>query len=203
MIRELVSQPESESLEFKLALRDPRAAARTLSALANSGGGRIVVGVDDRDRLVGDPDPVRSKRLLQTAADSLSPSLAVDVREVSLDGHPLVIAEVPTRAEGGAPVIAPDGALIRRGPSGESVPLSAAEIVQAFQIAQPGLDREQAAEEALDEVNRRLAALEETSREGFAEAARARGWWPQFQGWVIGGLIGALIGAGLTLLIGL
>jgi predicted HTH transcriptional regulator len=201
-LSELVSLPESESLEFKRTLRDRGMAARELSALANSGGGRIVIGVDDRTGLVGDPDPSRSKKLLQSAADELSPSLNVEVREATLDGHPLVIAEVPAPPEDQAPIIAPDGALVRRGRGGESVPLSGSEIVQAFQHAQPGLDPEQAAEKALGEINGRLAALEEATRAGFDAAARARGWWPQLQGWVIGGIVGALIGAGLTLLIG-
>jgi hypothetical protein len=52
-------------------------------------------------------------------------------------------------------------------------------------------------------MNRRLAALEDTTREGFAAAERERRWWPQLRGWLIGGLIGALIGAGVTALIGL
>jgi predicted HTH transcriptional regulator len=120
--------------------RDPRIAAREITALANSGGGRIVVGVDERAGPVGDPNPDGTRRLLERAAKSVGAGLTIDVFEATLDGHQLVICDVGPPPDD-APVIAPDGALVRRGPLGENVPLSGREVARAFQHAQPGVDQ--------------------------------------------------------------
>ena len=50
---ELARQGESADLEHKLSLSTPETTARVLAGLANSGGGRLVVGVDERRGIVG------------------------------------------------------------------------------------------------------------------------------------------------------
>jgi hypothetical protein len=49
-IRDLLKRPEGEDLEFETQVRDPRGVGRILAALANSGGGHLVIGWDERTR---------------------------------------------------------------------------------------------------------------------------------------------------------
>ena len=58
---------ESDRLEFKREARDLRAVGRAVCAFANSSGGLVVIGVDDRGGIVGvDEDPDRLQERLTT-----------------------------------------------------------------------------------------------------------------------------------------
>lgn len=58
---------ESERLEFKREARDLRAVGRAVCAFANSSGGLVVIGVDDRGGIVGvDEDPDRLQERLSS-----------------------------------------------------------------------------------------------------------------------------------------
>ena len=50
----LLLQPEGKTQEFKRDLSSPQNLLKTLVAFANSAGGRLVIGVDDARRVVGD-----------------------------------------------------------------------------------------------------------------------------------------------------
>ena len=63
--RECIRAGESERLEFKGEARDLRPAGRAVCAFANSSGGMVVIGVDDRGGIVGvDEDPDRLQERL-------------------------------------------------------------------------------------------------------------------------------------------
>lgn len=47
-LRELLSQPEGETLEFKRYLPEPEQLATLVAAFANTRGGRIIIGADER-----------------------------------------------------------------------------------------------------------------------------------------------------------
>lgn len=52
-IEELVAQGEHEQQDFKFLISDARKIARSISAFANHGGGRLLIGVKDNGSLVG------------------------------------------------------------------------------------------------------------------------------------------------------
>ncbi len=52
-IRSLIAQGEHQQLDFKFEISDARKIARTLSAFANTDGGRLLVGVKDNGRISG------------------------------------------------------------------------------------------------------------------------------------------------------
>lgn len=52
-IRQLVSEGEHCHQDFKFEISDARKIARSLSAFANTGGGRLLVGVKDNGRIAG------------------------------------------------------------------------------------------------------------------------------------------------------
>lgn len=50
---QILSQPESKTLEFKRDLSSPTNLLKTLVAFANSAGGKLVVGVADDMQVLG------------------------------------------------------------------------------------------------------------------------------------------------------
>src|SRR4051812_5972673 len=58
-INELLASPEGKTLEFKRDISSPDGMIRSVVAFANTAGGTIVIGVEDRTRRVrGVADPV-------------------------------------------------------------------------------------------------------------------------------------------------
>jgi predicted HTH transcriptional regulator len=52
-LKKLIAEGENQQLDFKFCISDSRKIARTLSAFANSDGGRILIGVRDNGRIAG------------------------------------------------------------------------------------------------------------------------------------------------------
>ena len=51
-ILDLISLPESKTLEFKETMPNPEAIAKTACGFANGGGGSIIIGVSDKDKKI-------------------------------------------------------------------------------------------------------------------------------------------------------
>lgn len=84
LLEELLRQPEGKTLEFKRDLSSPASALRALVAFANSAGGRLVIGVEDRTRVVaGVTTPLDvEERLANMVADSIEPRLVPEIEVV-------------------------------------------------------------------------------------------------------------------------
>jgi predicted HTH transcriptional regulator len=211
-LAELTGKPESETLEFKKDVRDVRAAARELAALANSGGGQLLVGVDDRRGIVGVPDTQRVLQILDAAARTISPPVDAAIYSAVIASHSVVVAEVASGDD--TPHVGADGTFARRTSDGRRIAFNGADLVdlvarraqsmgRGFEeearslLAEMNMRLEEAndlAERTRDDVNRE-AALAERERNA---AARARSWRSQFSGWLISGVIGVLLGLGAT-----
>lgn len=75
-IRRWVAAGESQTLEFKQRFSSPVAAARSLAALANTGGGVILIGIGDDGSVTGLEDPEGCLALVQqVSAFHLDPPL--------------------------------------------------------------------------------------------------------------------------------
>ncbi|MBT9394659.1 ATP-binding protein [Hymenobacter sp. NST-14] len=80
---ELIRQGEGERLEFKQRTTHPTRMARTLSSLANTHGGRVLVGVDDNGRITGVRDVEEELYQLREAARHyIDPPLEFTYREI-------------------------------------------------------------------------------------------------------------------------
>ena len=77
----LLRQPESKTLEFKRDLSSPDGVLRTIVAFANTSGGVVLIGVEDRTRRVrGVPDALAAEeRLASLIADSIVPHLVPEI----------------------------------------------------------------------------------------------------------------------------
>ena len=95
MLKDLIQQPESKTLEFKRDLSSPRPVLKTLVAFANSAGGRLVLGVTDDRQVIGVANPLdEEERLANMIADSITPRLVPNVEMVTVEGKTLLVVEV-------------------------------------------------------------------------------------------------------------
>lgn len=78
---QLLQRPEGKTLEYKRDLSSPEGLLKTLVAFANTAGGVIIVGVEDKTRRVaGVPDVLKTEeRLASIVADSIQPRLVPDI----------------------------------------------------------------------------------------------------------------------------
>jgi len=80
-VEQLLAQNEGKTLEFKACLAEPLPFLKTLVAFANSAGGTIIFGVEDKTRRVlGVDDPLDLEaRLANLVSDGIRPKLAPDI----------------------------------------------------------------------------------------------------------------------------
>jgi len=78
---DLLRRPEGKTLEFKRELSAPDGVLRTLVAFANTAGGVILIGVEDRTRHVrGVPEPLdMEERVASLVSDGIVPRLLPDL----------------------------------------------------------------------------------------------------------------------------
>jgi predicted HTH transcriptional regulator len=95
-LEDLLRQHEGKTLEFKRDLSSPGPALRALVAFANSAGGRLVIGVEDRTRaVVGVKAPLDvEERLANLIADSIEPRLLPEIEIVPWRKTQVVVATV-------------------------------------------------------------------------------------------------------------
>lgn len=93
-LRKLIAEGESQHLDFKYCVSDSRKIARTLTALANSDGGRILIGVRDNGSIAG----IRSDEeiyMVDTAAHLFCrPEITFTVKQHTTAGKTIVEVEV-------------------------------------------------------------------------------------------------------------
>lgn len=95
---ELIAGGEDSYVEFK---RDPTQRtdfANEMIALANTEGGRVLVGVDDSGAIVGVQEPQRvEEAVLNIARDNCNPPLRPTIDHVRADEGAVVVVNVPRR----------------------------------------------------------------------------------------------------------
>ncbi|MFQ5719106.1 MAG: ATP-binding protein [Acidobacteriota bacterium] len=78
---EIVKRPEGKTLEFKRDLSSPEGVLRTVVAFANTAGGTLLLGVEDKSRRVrGVGDPLAlEERLANLISDRIAPRLVPEI----------------------------------------------------------------------------------------------------------------------------
>jgi predicted HTH transcriptional regulator len=110
-VRRLAADSESEVLELKAGRVRPQDVARNVSAFANTSGGVLIWGVDEREGIVGVAEPARAEALVRRGVERVDPPPDVTVETVDVDGARVIVAEV--RKQPGHLHIA-DGTLFQR-----------------------------------------------------------------------------------------
>ncbi len=93
---DLLTTNEGKTLDFKRDLSSPKGLLKTLVAFANTAGGKVIIGVEDKTRRpVGIPSPLdEEERLCNLIADAIQPRLVPNIEMVTIDDQTLLIAEV-------------------------------------------------------------------------------------------------------------
>ena len=87
---------ESKTLELKRDLSSPTGPLRTITAFANSAGGRLVIGIADDGTVVGVEDPLAEEERIGSLIDDwISPQLVPAIDLVTLSGKTVLVVDVP------------------------------------------------------------------------------------------------------------
>ncbi len=93
---DIIVLPESKTLEFKRDLSSPDGVLKTLIAFANTAGGRIIIGIEDKTRLIRGVDEPLSfeERLTSLITDNILPQLVPSIEVIPYRNVYLISIEV-------------------------------------------------------------------------------------------------------------
>ncbi len=104
-IRQLITQGENQYLDFKYEISDAKKIARTFSAFANTGGGKLLIGVRD-DGAISGITTDEEAYMLDSAANIFSkPPIEYSIKSWLIDGK--TILEVSIQESKNKPHLAP------------------------------------------------------------------------------------------------
>ena len=103
---ELISEGEHQQQDFKYRVDDARKLARSVSAFANTDGGRLLIGVRDDGHIAGVRSEGEIYVMHQAAYKYCQPEASIRFDTYHADGKAVVIATVPPSDK--RPVCAPD-----------------------------------------------------------------------------------------------
>jgi predicted HTH transcriptional regulator len=185
-VRELIRQGESENVEFKTSLRDVSSFATNISALANTHGGILLVGVKEPNIIAG-VDPQQINQLVEKSNRLLNPPLNLDVQTIVIDDKSVVAVSVPEAQH----VVFSNGMALKR--VGEHVrPLAAKEIAQK---TGPSITTVEITRLA-DAIAKQTQTIEDLRH----ELREANSLKSKLKDYIVGGIIGAVLGVIVTAL---
>ncbi|MGC8873882.1 MAG: RNA-binding domain-containing protein [Chloroflexia bacterium] len=114
---------------------DPKNACRDIAALANSGGGTLVIGIRE-EQAIGVADPRSwSSTLLRYTREEIDPPPLLNLELLHFEGHDLV--QVQVQPESPPPYVTREGVVyVRR--DGQTRPATRAELMETVGAGKPG-----------------------------------------------------------------
>jgi predicted HTH transcriptional regulator len=94
-IKSLIQSGENQHLDFKFEISDAKKIARTFSAFANSGGGRLLIGVKDNGRITGITTEEEIYMAESAAHLYCKPAVNFRTRKWFVDGRVVLEIEIP------------------------------------------------------------------------------------------------------------
>ena len=91
----LIKEGEHQQQDFKYRISDARKLARSVSAFANTDGGRLLIGVRDDGQMSGVRSEEEIYMMHQAAYRYCRPEASIKFDTYHVDGHTIVIATVP------------------------------------------------------------------------------------------------------------
>ena len=92
---ELIGEGEHQRQDFKYRVDDPRKLAKSVSAFANTDGGRLLIGVRDDGHIAGVRKEGEIYVMHQAAYKFCQPEASVRFDTYHAEGHTVVVATVP------------------------------------------------------------------------------------------------------------
>jgi ATP-dependent DNA helicase RecG len=96
-IKEDIKKGENKQLEFKKRLPSGESLAKTIVAFSNTGGGRLIIGVNDDHTIEGiNEDKIfeMEEKISSIIADSCHPVILPEIYTLNVDGKILLVVEV-------------------------------------------------------------------------------------------------------------
>jgi len=185
----LIANGENQYVSLQEAVPPPGQLARELGALANGGGGNLILGMRP-DGSVPGVTPFSVMAGLDRAAVFLEPNPVTTLSVAERNGKTIAVIEVQS-AE--TPISATGAVLIRQGAR-----IRPADQARILDLAISRVDGATVTgEEALQQLTRQIEAQTIVIEQLRREAELAGSWQFQLKGWLYGGLIGAVIGIAL------
>lgn len=95
LLEELIAQGEHQQQDFKYKIQDATKLARSVSAFANTDGGRLLIGVRDDGMLSGVRSAEEIYMMEKAARQCCQPASAITFDTRHADGRTIVIANIP------------------------------------------------------------------------------------------------------------
>lgn len=93
---ELISEGESSSMEFKRKATTPIKLAKEISAIANTSGGYLIVGVDDNGTIYGIPSEKSESDIVITACNFFTePPVEYEISIINIYNKDVLLLEIP------------------------------------------------------------------------------------------------------------
>ena len=94
-IKKLILEGEGVTVDFKKTITSFEKIAKTMTAFANSRGGRLLIGVEDTGEIIGVRSEEEEKFMIRKAgSDYCKPSIVPHFEEVYLDNRMVLVAEI-------------------------------------------------------------------------------------------------------------
>ena len=94
-LQRLISEGEHQQQDFKYRITDARKLAKSVSAFANTDGGRLLIGVRDDGNMSGVRSEEEIYMMHQAALRYCRPEASIKFDTYHVEGHTVVVATVP------------------------------------------------------------------------------------------------------------
>jgi predicted HTH transcriptional regulator len=188
-VAQLLLERESETLELKERVSDPRSLSSNIAAMANTLGGRIVIGIREPGRITG-VSPREVERLYDHALAHLEPQPCTSLGFVRSGGRVVAIVTVEKSPE---LVLSSGVALWRVGSALR--PMSKEQIMRVLPRTSA---RDEELVESIAKLSKLVVDLDSKIAKLDDKIARGNTFAAQLPNYLWGGVIGALLGALVT-----
>lgn len=187
----LIKQQESETLEFKTNINNPKTAGNIISAFLNTSGGILIVGVDEDKGIIGVNDPKRIANIIQLAISRLTPIIndSITVYPFEINSKTVVIVEVTK----GNDLYMFEGVALKR--MGSHIrPITADVIASNFMqknndnVLHYNNNNNNTNNEIKSEIEKLAKVIENMNK----EIIKSKSWKPQVLYMLLGAIIGAV-----------
>jgi ATP-dependent DNA helicase RecG len=97
-LQKTIQDGEGKTIEFKIELPNSNTLAKTIIAFSNTGGGKLIIGVNDQGGIVGLEPDVNIFELKDKVAsiiyETCYPTVLPDIYTTTIDNHLLLVIEV-------------------------------------------------------------------------------------------------------------
>lgn len=186
-IRALILSGESETIEFKTRVPEPSLLARLIAAFANASGGVILIGIQEPDEIVG-TNPQFVLKVWEISLERMEPRPRSTIQEVSINGKTICVIHVDASD---TIVMCDSGAFIRVWDRTQA--MTPAQVTQKLIASQAHPD--------LGSLGRAIARQSKIIEDLQEELKKTNTWRSKLRDYLIGGVIGALIGYLLSILL--